>query len=160
MANLNEVRIIGRLGKDPILETSNGGYTNTMLSVAVDLPKKNNDGSWNQNTQWLYPRVWRDKANYLVDIGQKGALVLIIGQLKGEWYQDGQNQKYRLDLNVKNIQILSGGRVNPQNTQHPPQQQNPPQNQQPPQNQNQQPPQQQQTPQNQQYRPNYDEPPF
>ena len=90
---MNNVVLIGRLGKDPELKLfENGGKTATM-SVATSENYQDKQGEWQQKTEWHRVVVWGEKAQYYADSKHKGDLVSVEGKITYRTYQDRDGQE-------------------------------------------------------------------
>lgn len=99
--NLNECKIIGRVGKDP--EFRDVGVTEVCsFSVAVDESYKKKDGTKVENTQWFNVELWgHPMAKWI----KKGTEIYISGKMKQEQYtKDGQT-RYIFKIIGKDISL-------------------------------------------------------
>lgn len=89
MASLNEVHLIGHLGKDPEVRTTAGGTTMATLSLATTERWKDKSGERQEKTEWHRIVVFNE---HLVGIIQqylsKGSLIYIQGKLTTRKWQD------------------------------------------------------------------------
>jgi single-strand DNA-binding protein len=104
LADFNQTTIIGRLGQDPEMKTTESGIKWARLSVAVSKTWKDKSGTKKEKTYW-YPVVAYDKrAEYIVNNAKKGSVVFVQGEMG---YNEKENVKYWA-LTANNIQIISG----------------------------------------------------
>lgn len=102
MASLNKVIIIGRLGKDPIINTLQGGGKLVNFTVATSESWKDKAGQRQERTEWhnvavLSPALADFAERYL----QKGNQVYIEGKLQTrEWTDKSGNKRYTTEINV------------------------------------------------------------
>lgn len=101
---MNVFSFTGNLGQDPELRDVNG---NQVLNMSV----ANNVGYGdNQKTLWVRCAIWGQRAQSLYPILSKGKTVFVSGTLDLSTYQKNDGgEGYNLDLNVKDIRILSRG---------------------------------------------------
>lgn len=88
--DLNQVTIIGRLGKDPEVRSMNNGNKVANFSVASgETWKDKNSGDRKESVEWFNIVIWGDG---LVNIAEqylkKGSRVYIQGKLKTRKWQD------------------------------------------------------------------------
>lgn len=92
MASLNQVFIIGRLGKDPELRYSQSGTAVCNLNIATDESYTDREGNKVERTEWhrvtCFQRVAENCTNYLA----KGSMVYVEGSLTTRKWQDQQGQ--------------------------------------------------------------------
>lgn len=90
---LNQVVLIGRIGKDPELRYTPSGVAVASFTLAVNRGFKSQSGE--QETDWFDIVVWRQSAEYAANYLAKGRLVAVEGRLQARsWVaQDGQKRK-------------------------------------------------------------------
>ncbi|PIB59491.1 single-stranded DNA-binding protein, partial [Pseudomonas sp. 2822-17] len=70
---LNQVMLIGRIAKDPVIHTTKEGTAVTRINLAVRRPYKNMDG--NYDTDFVLCIAWKKLAETTADYCSKGSLV-------------------------------------------------------------------------------------
>ncbi len=100
MATLNQLMVIGRLGKNPEqLKVTSDGKTYIQFSLAVDQAKN--------QTMWLQVTAWEKHAEAVEKYALKGTSVFVQGQLKIQKYKDKQHlERTSVEINATNVQIL------------------------------------------------------
>lgn len=90
---LNQVVLIGRIGKDPELRYTPSGVAVASFTLAVNRNFKSQSGE--QETDWFDIVVWRQTAEYAANYLSKGRLVAVQGKLQARsWVaQDGTKRK-------------------------------------------------------------------
>src|SRR5687767_180470 len=73
--SLNVVHLIGNLGQDPELRTSEGGIAVTNLSVATNEVYKDQNGERQQRTEWHRVVIWGRQAETSAKFLSKGRRV-------------------------------------------------------------------------------------
>lgn len=98
---LNNVMIIGNLGKDPVTRTTPSGKTVTEFSVGT----KNRDDS----TEWFNVIAWEKLAEVTGKYLTKGKLVYVQGRQATHSYDDKKTgeKKYRTELIANEVKFLS-----------------------------------------------------
>ncbi|MEM8777579.1 MAG: single-stranded DNA-binding protein [Cyanobacteria bacterium P01_G01_bin.49] len=81
-ANINQVNLVGRLGKDPEIRYFESGTVITKLTLAVN--RRNRD----ENPDWFDIEMWGKTAEIAANYTQKGSLIGIEGELKLDEWQD------------------------------------------------------------------------
>jgi single-strand DNA-binding protein len=106
MPNLNNVQIIGRLGKDPEKRTSKSGTTYAIYPVAVDHLWKNRDGESKRETDWFNVEAWGKLGEICLSYLTKGRLVYIEGQLRTNRYEHEGETRYFTKVIARKMQML------------------------------------------------------
>ncbi len=84
---MNVVQLIGRLGKDPEIRSTNSGKRVSSLSVATS--EKYKQGSeWKESTEWHNVVVWGDLDAERLNEARKGDEVIVVGKLTTRKWQD------------------------------------------------------------------------
>ena len=96
MRAVNQVQIIGNLGKDPVSKVSKTKQSYIYFSLAEDGGKKL-DGAGNRikKTRWHDCIAWGDKLVELLSATQKGDKLLVQGILDYDFKDDG-DQRHKL----------------------------------------------------------------
>lgn len=94
MSSLNKVQLIGNLGRDPEIKTTQGGTKLCNLSIATSEHWKDRQtGERRERTEWHRVVVWNE---HLVDVIEryltKGSKVYLEGQLETRKWQDQNGQ--------------------------------------------------------------------
>jgi len=96
MAYLNEVRLIGRVGRDPETLGNNGD----IVTIPIATSYGNND---KQKTDWHQIKIWdasKGSGKFTLDYIRKGDLVFVSGRLTYSTYT-----KKGTDVEVRNAEI-------------------------------------------------------
>lgn len=83
---LNIAAIVGRLGKDPELRTTQSGKSVTSFSLAVQRPRKNQNGEY--ESDWLDVQAWGTTAEFICKYFQQGQLMAVSGRIQTRVYTD------------------------------------------------------------------------
>lgn len=75
---MNEVRLLGRLGRDPELRTAGNGKAYCKFSMAIDRPGRQGE---DKQTDWVDVTAWQKAAERVATYG-KGDLVFVIGNVR------------------------------------------------------------------------------
>jgi single-strand DNA-binding protein len=106
MSTLNRVTLIGRLGQEPEVKTTEKGLKIANFSIATNGGSKDNP-----TTTWHRLTVFDKSANFVEEYYHKGDLVLVEGELENRSYNDKDgNKKYQFQVKVRRTQILSSSK--------------------------------------------------
>ena len=104
---LNEIRLIGRLTRDPELQTTPGGASVCKFTIATNRKYKA-DGITKDETTFFDCVAWGVVAQNLAKYKKKGELIFVGGRMKQESWTDkntGQ-QVYKMRVVAESIQYL------------------------------------------------------
>jgi len=112
--SLNKVQLIGNLGADPEVRSTNNGSRVATLSVATSRQWTGKSGDKQEKTEWHRVILWNTNYSKLADIAEKyckkGDKVYIEGAIEYRTWQDREGQtKYTTEINGREL-ILLGGR--------------------------------------------------
>ncbi|NJL73062.1 MAG: single-stranded DNA-binding protein [Candidatus Competibacteraceae bacterium] len=89
---LNEVRLMGNVGRDPESKNVSGDNVVSKFSLATTRSWKPQGASeWSKETTWHNIEVWGKKG--IVDRISKGSLVFVAGRIKVDKYTDKNGQE-------------------------------------------------------------------
>lgn len=119
MASVNQVIILGNLGKDPELKHTQTGKSVATFSVATTDKWKDNNGQWHEKTEWHNIVVWGAKADNCAQYLSKGSSVYIDGKISTRTWDDRDgNKKYKTEIIANEVLFLNkksgGGQSNNQ----------------------------------------------
>jgi single-strand DNA-binding protein len=104
----NKVQLIGNLGKNPEIKTTESGKKLVRFSLATNEVYTNNKGEKVKETQWHNLVAWGKVADIAGKYLIKGSEVVIEGKLITKDYQDKQGiKKYFTEIQVNEILLLS-----------------------------------------------------
>lgn len=109
MGSINRVTIMGNVGRDPEIRSTQDGRRLANLSIATsETWRDRNSGERREKTEWHRVTVWPEKAVEIVEkYVRKGDMILIEGQLETRKWQDQQgNDRYSTEIVV---QAFKGG---------------------------------------------------
>ena len=111
---LNKVLLIGRLGQDPEMRTTQSGQSVASFSIATNESWRNKEGEQQERTDWHNCVAFGATAEkYIGPYVKKGTLVSIEGTLQTRnWEDKDGNKRYTTEV-VANpfggVQILNSG---------------------------------------------------
>ena len=113
--SLNKVMLIGNLGSDPEVRSTNGGNRVATFSLATSRTWNDASGAKQEKTEWHRCVVWNSKVSTLADIVEryvkKGDKLYVEGRIEYRQWQDKDGQtKYSTEINVRELIMLGSGR--------------------------------------------------
>lgn len=108
--SLNLVQVMGRLGKDPEARAVGEGNTVVNFSMATDEGYYNKSSQWIEATEWHRITVWGKQAEKCRDKVRKGDVVMVIGKLKTDSWDDPNNpgsKKYSTSIVASQVKHVN-----------------------------------------------------
>lgn len=107
---INKVILVGNLGNDPEVKSTQGGTTITTISVATSEAWKDKaTGQQQERTEWHRVKFFGRLAEIAGDYLRKGSQVYIEGSIRTEKYTDKQGvERYSTDVIANEMQMLGG----------------------------------------------------
>jgi len=104
----NKVQLIGNLGNDPEVLSTENGKKLARFSIATHESYRNNLGEKVTETQWHRVVAWGKTAELAEKFLNKGAGVALEGKLINRNYTDKEgNKKYVTEVQAKEILLLN-----------------------------------------------------
>lgn len=91
----NSITLIGHLGKDPEIRTTESGTTIVTFSVATSETWKNEKGEKIKHTEW-HNVVFFGWAETFKKYAHTGQLIMVVGQLRTSEYKDKDNKTHKV----------------------------------------------------------------
>jgi len=106
---VNKVLLLGNVGKDPEITSTNGGTLVAKLSLATSERFKGKQGEWQDRTEWHNLVAYARGAEILRDYVHKGSKLYVEGRLTTRSWDDKESGKkiYRTEIVVGDISLLS-----------------------------------------------------
>lgn len=108
--SVNEVRILGNLGADPEVRNTAGGSRVAKLSVATSTSWKDQQGQWQEKTEWHRVVAWQNQTGPrradLAEKLRKGDKVYVAGQMTYGSYVDREGVT-RYTAEIKADQLIA-----------------------------------------------------
>lgn len=105
---LNRVMILGNLGADPELRTTQGGQAILKLRIATTENYLDKSNTRQERTEWHSATVWGKRGEALAKILTKGDRIFVEGSLRTSSYEKDGEKRYRTEIVASNV-ILGGG---------------------------------------------------
>ena len=110
--SVNQVIMIGRLGREPESHDTAGGKM-AFFSVATSRRYKGQDGQVQEETEWHSIVAFGSTADIVAKYVKKGDLVYVNGRLRTRKYTDKQGvERFKTEIICNNLQMLGGGLKN------------------------------------------------
>lgn len=107
MASMNKVFLLGRLGKDPELRTTQSGQTVCHFSMATDESYTGRDGNVQKKTTWHSVVVWGKQSDPCSRFLRKGSTALVEGAIDVRDYEDRDgNKRKSFEIKAMRVQFL------------------------------------------------------
>ena len=110
MRGVNKVILIGSLGDEPIMKTTNGGKNVAQLSVATNEQHKDQNGQYAEVAEWHRVVLWDKLADIAKQYLHKGTQVYLEGRLRTRKYTDKNGVDRYITEVVANSLIMLGGK--------------------------------------------------
>ncbi len=105
LPQLNDVRLVGRLTRDPELRFTTKGTAVCRFDLAVNRRYKDNaSGEWKDDTSFIPVVVWREAGQRCGERLKKGSPVYVEGRLKSKSWETKDGQK-RSGLEVESLRV-------------------------------------------------------
>lgn len=105
--SVNQVTLLGNLGKEPELKYTPSGTPVAKLAIATNERFKDKSGEWQEKTEWHNVILWQRLAEVAGQYLAKGSRVYITGRLQTRSWDDKQTgqKKYATEI-VANDMVL------------------------------------------------------
>ena len=105
--DLNKAMLIGRLGQDPELKYTQSGIAVVSFSVATGLKWKDQEGNWQEKTEWHNCKAWRGLAETISNYLKKGSKVYVEGRLEtSNWEDENKKKHYKTEIVIDEMIML------------------------------------------------------
>lgn len=105
---LNRVILLGRIGKDIELKTTQSGVSVCNFTLAVDRDYRNGD---EKITDWFDCVAWRGSAEFLNNYASKGRMVVVDGSMQSRKWEDRDgNKRISWEVQVQNVYLADSKR--------------------------------------------------
>lgn len=105
---LNDVKLVGRLTRDPDLRFTAKGQAVCRFDLAINRRFKDVSGEWKDDTSFIPIVAWREMAQRCQERLKKGSPVYVEGHLKSRNWETKDGQKRTtLEVIAQRIQFLA-----------------------------------------------------
>lgn len=109
MDGLNEVKLIGNVGKDVELRHLENDRKVARVVLATNKTYKKQNGEKESKTEWHNIEFWGDTAQFCGNYVKKGMLLYVCGELRTDSYEKDGVKQYRTKIAGSEIKILANG---------------------------------------------------
>lgn len=111
---VNKVILIGNLGDEPTVRTTNTGRSVASISMVTNESRRNAEtGEYTEFAEWHRVTMWGKLADIAKQYLHKGSQIYIEGKLRTRSYQDKDNQKrYITEIVADEMQMLGRAPAN------------------------------------------------
>ena len=108
--SVNKVILLGNVGKDPDIRVLPSGQPVANFSIATSERFKDQQGTWQDRTEWHNMTAYGKLAEIIRDYVKKGSKLYAEGRLTTRSWDDKESGKkvYRTEIVVGDISLLSG----------------------------------------------------
>ena len=105
---VNKVLLLGNVGKDPEIRSTAGGMTIATFSLATADRQKDQQGTWQDKTEWHNLVAFQRTAEIVRDYVKKGSQLYIEGKIQTRSWDDKESGQKRSKLRVvcEHMQML------------------------------------------------------
>jgi single-strand DNA-binding protein len=110
LKGVNKAFLLGHVGKDPEIRSTNGGSIVASFSFATADREKDGQGNWQDKTEWHNLVAFSRTAEIVRDYVRKGSQLLIEGKIQTRsWnHRNSGEKKYRTEIFVYDLTLLNG----------------------------------------------------
>ncbi len=107
---INKAFLLGHVGKDPEIRSTNGGTIVASFSIATAERQKDGQGNWQDKTEWHNLVAFNRTAEIVRDCVRKGSQLLIEGKIQTRTWDDRESgqKKYRTEIFVYDLTLFGG----------------------------------------------------
>jgi len=108
--SVNKVTLLGNVGKDPEMRSTAGGTTVANFTLATSDRQKDQQGNWQERTEWHNLVAFTRTAEIVRDYVKKGSKLYIEGKIQTRNWDDKESgqKRYRTEIIVNELVLLSG----------------------------------------------------
>jgi single-strand DNA-binding protein len=108
---VNKVFLLGNVGKDPEIRSTAGGMIVASFSLATADRQKDQQGNWQDKTEWHNLVAFSRTAEIVRDYVKKGTQLFIEGKIQTRSWDDKESgqKKYRTEILINEMSLLGGG---------------------------------------------------
>jgi len=118
--SINKVFVAGNLTRDIELRYIPSGTAVVDTTVAVNERRKQSDGSFTEETQFVDVTLWGRQAEVMAEYCKKGSPVHIEGCLRlDRWEAEDGSKRSKLKVVAQRMQLLSGRSANNDDVEQP-----------------------------------------
>lgn len=104
--SINKVILIGNVGKEPEVKTTESGKKVAKITIATTEKFKTASGEVKENTEWHNIVFWGTLSDVIEKYVKKGSMLYIEGKITSRSYESGGEKKYITEIVGNSIQLL------------------------------------------------------
>lgn len=107
---VNKVFLLGNLGRDPEVRSTQSGQAVATLSLATSRRWRDKDGNNQEQTEWHSVVCWGRQAEVAGQYLNKGSKLFVEGRLQTRSWEDKNSgdKRYKTEIVCENFQMLGG----------------------------------------------------
>ena len=106
LLQLNDVRIVGRLTRDPELRHTAGGQSVCSIRLAVSSRGRDEGGNWSDRANYFDVTVFGRQAETVAQYIKKGGMLMVEGRIQTRSWDDKDGKKqYRTEIVADRVQF-------------------------------------------------------
>ena len=107
---VNKAFLLGHVGKNPEIRSTTGGTLVAASSLATADRQKDQQGNWQDKTEWHNIIAFGRTAEIVRDYVKKGTQLLVEGKIQTRSWNDRESgqRKYRTEILVAQLTLLGG----------------------------------------------------
>ena len=110
--SINKVMLIGNLGADPEVRSTNNGSRVATVSLATSRQWTGQGGEKQEKTEWHRVILWNNKGAQLADLAEKymkkGDRIYVEGRIEYRTWEDREKQtRYVTEITAREVMLLS-----------------------------------------------------
>jgi single-strand DNA-binding protein len=107
--SVNKVFLLGNVGKDPEIRSTGGGTTVASFTLATSDRFQDQQGNWQDRTEWHNLKAFKRTAEIVRDYVKKGSKLWIEGKITTNSWDDKESgqKRYRTEIIVNDLSLLS-----------------------------------------------------
>jgi single-strand DNA-binding protein len=108
--SVNKVILLGNVGKDPEIRSTPSGTMVANLTLATSDRFQDQQGAWQDRTEWHNLVAFKRTAEIIRDYVKKGSKLYIEGKIQTRSWDDKETgaKRYRTEILVNDMSLLSG----------------------------------------------------
>ncbi len=107
--SVNKVILLGNVGKDPEIRSTPGGTMVANFSLATSDRYQDQQGNWQDRTEWHNLVAFKRTAEIIRDYVKKGSKLYVEGRIQTRSWDDKEGQKhYKTEIIINDLSLLSG----------------------------------------------------
>jgi len=103
---VNEIILLGRLGRDPELKSTPSGQSVANFSLAIDESYTNRAGEKVKRTLWITVKAWAKTGELCAKYLKKGRQALVTGRLDIRQYEKDGEKRYATEVIAQHVEFV------------------------------------------------------